>query len=166
MIKYALSKDINVTEVYVDTIGDPKKYQAKLSEIFPTLSIVVSKKADSIYPIVSAASICAKVTRDLILTNWKFKEKKEFPKDYGSGYTSDPYTIKWLKNNVDKVFGYPSIVRFSWETTSVALKKAAYEVKWDEDDEDIAYGLKQKKLNFVQRHSFFSDNCLEPVDNF
>lgn len=166
MIRYVLSKGINLTEIYVDTIGDPKKYQAKLLEIFPNISIVVTSKADALYPIVSAASICAKVTRDLILTNWKFKEKKEFTRDFGSGYTSDPYTIRWLKKNVDKVFGYPSLVRFSWDTTSIALKKAAVDVKWDEDDEDTTFGLKQKKLNFVQRHSFFSDNCLELVDKF
>ena len=47
----------------MDTVGLPDKYQAKLKEIFPNLDIVVAKKADATYPIVGAASICAKVNQ-------------------------------------------------------------------------------------------------------
>ena len=50
-----------IAQVYVDTVGDPSKYQQKLQSIFPGIKIVVAKKADSLYPIVSAASIMAKV---------------------------------------------------------------------------------------------------------
>ena len=48
-------------KVYIDTVGDPEKYRIKLSEKFPGIKFVVAKKADSLYPVVSGASIVAKV---------------------------------------------------------------------------------------------------------
>ena len=48
-------------QVYIDTVGDPDKYEMKLSKIFPSIKFVVAKKADSLYPVVSGASIVAKV---------------------------------------------------------------------------------------------------------
>lgn len=62
--------------------------QDKLSQIFPHLKITVASKADSTYPIVSAASICAKVIRDFALQAWKFPEEIKLSEDrnWGSGY--------------------------------------------------------------------------------
>jgi ribonuclease H2 subunit A len=52
-------------------------------------NITVSKKADSLYPVVSAASIVAKVTRDHRLRNWEFKETDlTISNKFGSGYPS------------------------------------------------------------------------------
>lgn len=51
----------------MDTVGDPEKYRVKLSELFPAIKFVVAKKADSLYPVVSGASIVAKVTWHLPL---------------------------------------------------------------------------------------------------
>ncbi|XP_024466584.1 uncharacterized protein LOC7469531 isoform X8 [Populus trichocarpa] len=47
-------------QVCVDTVGDPEKYRIKLSESFPFVKFVVAKKAGSLYPVVSGASIVAK----------------------------------------------------------------------------------------------------------
>ena len=49
--------NLNIRKVYLDTVGDPGKYEAKLKARFPKLDFKVSKKADSLYPCVSAASI-------------------------------------------------------------------------------------------------------------
>lgn len=94
LIRKALSLGVNVSSVFVDTVGPPEKYQAKLSALFPDIKVTVSKKADSLFPVVSAASICAKVSRDKALSTWKFREipfsgiKSEKNQEFkwGSGY--------------------------------------------------------------------------------
>jgi len=43
---------------------------------------------------------------------------------------SDPNTKAWVKNSLEKTFGYPSIARFSWTTVRVALDDGAHAVEW------------------------------------
>ncbi|RIB10774.1 ribonuclease H-like domain-containing protein [Gigaspora rosea] len=131
LIRQVLIKGVNVTEIYIDTVGPPESYKAKLSKIFPGIKITVEKKADSKYPIVSAASICAKVTRDQVLKHWTFVEKElKSSKIFGSGYPSDPNTKLWLTNNMDPVFGFPRVMRFSWATCENLLKDRAVTIIW------------------------------------
>jgi len=137
LIRQTIAEGINVAEVYIDTVGDPKKYAAKVQRLFPKVSVVVSKKADSLYPIVSAASIAAKVTRDRVLANWQFQEDSlSASRTFGSGYPGDETTRVWLRDNVDKVFGFPSVVRFSWKPVHVMLDKSGVPVKWAEYEEE------------------------------
>lgn len=46
----------------MDTVGPAEKYEDKLSKLFPGIKVTVRPKADSLFPVVSAASICAKVS--------------------------------------------------------------------------------------------------------
>uniref|UniRef100_A0A0N5C596 Ribonuclease n=1 Tax=Strongyloides papillosus TaxID=174720 RepID=A0A0N5C596_STREA len=132
LIQAALDVGINVKAVYVDTVGPKDKYQKKLQDIFKDISIVVSEKADSKYPIVSAASIAAKVTRDNLISNWNYIEGDEYStKIIGSGYPGDMKTRQYLDDNCDKVFGFTSLVRFSWDTAETILQKKCYKVNWD-----------------------------------
>lgn len=72
----------------MDLVGNKEEvYQAFLQAQIPSVKIVVSKKADSIYQIVGAASIVAKVTRDNKLAEWIFEEGFNIPAEgTGSGY--------------------------------------------------------------------------------
>lgn len=170
LTKMAIEAGVWVSEIYVDTVGKPEKYQARLEEIFPGIKITVAKKADSTYPIVSAASICAKVSRDHAIRAWQFREGS-VGKAYGSGYPNDPETKNWLIENVDPVFGFPRLVRFSWSTAEKILEEKALSVEWEET-EDAANPGDQKISNFFfrsppksyqcqkKRHRFFTDRCL------
>lgn len=60
-------------QVYIDTVGDPGKYEIMLSKHFPSIKFVVAKKADSLYPVVSGASIVAKVLISLFMITYVAK---------------------------------------------------------------------------------------------
>ena len=148
LIKDVFSKGINVTEIYIDTIGNPQTYQKKLERIFPTTVITVAKKADSLYPSVSAASVCAKVTRDAALEvcyqSYTVKEtadSKVSIDGWGSGYPSDSRCNTWLKNNMDPLFGWGNECRFSWGGNAKDLLEGnGTKVDWpvpDEGDQEM-----------------------------
>jgi ribonuclease H2 subunit A len=148
IIREVIDSGVNVTEVYIDTIGNPSVYQKKLERIFPTVKITVEKKADSLYPCVSAASVVAKVTRDVSCEVLYEEVARHYPEpsagesSWGSGYPSDARCVAWLKNQVDSLFGWGSECRFSWGTVKDMLEKkgsAGVKVDWPaEDDEDNA----------------------------
>ncbi len=80
--------------------------------------IISKHRADDIYPIVSAASIIAKDTRDTIIGELKQKYG-----DIGSGYPSDKRTIDFLRQWVRKNKKVPYFVRTSWKTTKKILNE-------------------------------------------
>eukprot|EP00043_Microstomoeca_roanoka_P015247 m.152525 g.152525 ORF g.152525 m.152525 type:complete len:416 (-) comp16214_c0_seq1:189-1436(-) len=141
LIRRCLNAGVNVQSVYVDTVGPDHVYQAKLQREFPNLKITVTSKADLKYVIVSAASICAKVVRDAVLEHWNHPEKIDVDREFGCGYPSDPKTKAWLRANMDNVFGFPSVVRFSWQTAQSLLDQTAVAVTWEDDCEEDEDGF-------------------------
>lgn len=146
LIKGVLAKGVNVTEIYIDTIGRPEIYQKKLERIWPTIRITVAKKADSLYPVVSAASVCAKVTRDAAIeVAWEpyhnriseIEQEAEVQVAWGSGYPSDPRTTTWLRQNMDPLFGWGNECRFSWGTAKEMLdgKNSSVKIEWPVEDD-------------------------------
>ncbi|GMM35330.1 ribonuclease H2 catalytic subunit [Saccharomycopsis crataegensis] len=154
-----------VTEVYIDTVGPPQTYQDKLSKIFPTLNVTVSKKADSIYPIVSAASVVAKVTRDVLLKKYQQLQRLSNPDntEMGSGYPSDPKTVRYLNGKIHDIFGWNQVIRYSWQTAKTLLTDKTTVVVWEDD-------IKLKKIDYGDNVSSYfkkkdsSENDLENLE--
>lgn len=71
-------------------------------------------KADVNYPVVSAASILAKVTRDSEMD----RIRKQYDIECGSGYPSDPLCVKFLKTPKAKELAKIGLIRKSWQTWS------------------------------------------------
>lgn len=148
LIQGVFARGVNVREIYVDTIGPPAAYQKKLERIFPAVKITVAKKADSLYPSVSAASVCAKVTRDACLevlhrrhVAQDGEEEEESASTagmgWGSGYPSDARCVSWLKANMHPVFGWGPECRFSWGTAKdmIEAKGNGVKVEWPVEDD-------------------------------
>ena len=98
---------------YVDS-SDTKTERFK-NNILDCLSfaprIVSEHKADINYPVVSAASIIAKVHRDS-----RIDEIKQEYGEVGSGYAHDPVTCRFLRDYYREHGDFPPIVRRSWKT--------------------------------------------------
>jgi len=86
------------------------------------VQIISEHKADAKYPIVSAASIIAKVERDSALS-----VLREEYGNMGCGYATDPNTIKFLEKWIRKFGSYPDFVRKSWKPAKRLKRKAEAE---------------------------------------
>jgi len=87
----------------------PHSFTLMLSSLVPGVKLVAEPMADAKYPVVSAASIVAKVERDLEIS----RISAEYG-DVGSGYPSDPRTREFLRRSIKGEI--PPIVRRSWLT--------------------------------------------------
>jgi ribonuclease HII len=97
-----------------------ERFKEHIAEKLPfKVKIVSEHKADATYPVVSAASIIAKVERDRAV-----QELTKKYGDMGAGYPSDPRTIRFLENWITKYGLYPDFVRKSWKPAK-RLKREA-----------------------------------------
>lgn len=123
MFSEAISHCGSCTKAYVDCPDiNEISFSRRLSVMLGNgVEIIAKHKADDTYPVVSAASIVAKVTRDRMIE----EIRQEFGIDIGSGYPSDHYTMdfieEWIKNNRCA----PKHVRCSWEPVKIMLSKRA-----------------------------------------
>jgi len=116
----AMAKVIEILKpemAYVDASDVlEERFKQHILECLPfKVEIVSEHKADRNYPVVSAASIIAKVERD--------KEIAELTNKYGDlgcGYPTDPKTISFIQQCLEKLGKYPDFVRKSWKPAKKA----------------------------------------------
>lgn len=94
-----------------------KRIRKYLNKDRQKVRIIAENKADSNYVIVGAASIIAKETRDE-----KIRQLAKKYGDFGSGYPSDPKTIKYLNEYVQKYKKLPPFSRIFWANVKKAME--------------------------------------------
>ena len=117
-----VNKGYNRIKVIIDCpstgIASWTDYLKTHVENLSNLEIVCEHKADKNHISVSAASIIAKSTRE----NEMDKLKKIYGTEIGSGYPSDPTTVRFLELHADKHCD-KGIFRKTWETWKKAFEK-------------------------------------------
>ena len=112
----SIAKALKPQKIYLDAADViAERFGEKIGNLSGLASegamIISEHKADSKYPIVSAASIIAKVERDRVISEYHKKYG-----DFGSGYPSDSKTVDFVKNLVRNNKELPPIIRKSWES--------------------------------------------------
>ena len=113
-------KKLGAQSSYVDSCDvNPKRFGVNISNLAKTGKIISSHHADRKYPVVSAASIIAKVNRDRAI------EKLRKNHDLGSGYPSDSKTMNFIKEWISQNGDVPVFVRKSWKPVKILLGKSS-----------------------------------------
>jgi len=118
-------RDSNLTDCsgYIDCFAndeDTAEMAVKAYLEDNTIEVTAEFKADENHPLVSAASIVAKSSRETHV-----EELKSEYGDVGSGYPSDPTTREFLENYVEKEGTLPDCSRCSWSTSTDILEQFA-----------------------------------------
>jgi ribonuclease HII len=108
--------ELEPNSAYVDASDvNEARYADDIRTFLPAslkdVKIFSEHHADRTYPVVSAASIIAKVRRDDLIGDMRQQYG-----DFGSGYMTDPKTMAFLRDWRRKHAEYPPIVRLSWKT--------------------------------------------------
>jgi len=105
---------------YIDAADTcPARFEERIRKYLTCdAKLVVEHKADSNYTVVGAASIIAKVTRDIKV--WELRSYG----DVGSGYPQDQKTLNFLRKWVQENGCLPPFTRCSWKTAKKILEEA------------------------------------------
>jgi ribonuclease HII len=110
---------------YVDAADVKEERFGKdiLSHLSYRPQMISKHKADVHYPVVGAASILAKVTRDEHVRKIAQELEPALNIPLGSGYPADPLTKQFLKTWMKRFGSLPPHVRQSWETCQQLVRE-------------------------------------------
>jgi len=99
---------------------DPDRFARRVADAHGgDLTVDAEHGADETHPVVSAASVVAKVERDAAVAALAAEYG-----DVGSGYPSDPTTREFLREYVREHSALPDCARSSWSTAADVLAAA------------------------------------------
>jgi ribonuclease HII len=120
---------INAEKIYVDSVEQNcEKFENMIKEFLPkekNVKLIVRNYLDENIPVVSAASIVAKVERDKEIE--EIKKKVNF--DFGVGYSHDERTRIFIEKILQTEDQPPSYLRIHWETVQDIARKLLDENK-------------------------------------
>jgi ribonuclease HII len=113
----------NVEKIYVDSIEQNcEKFEKMIKQFLPNeknVKLVVKNYLDEKIPVVSAASIVAKVERDKEIE--EIKKRVNF--DFGVGYAHDKKTRLFIEKIMQTEEKPPDYLRLHWETVKDIARK-------------------------------------------
>jgi len=113
-------KKLGASYSYVDSCDvNSKRFGLHISSLAKTGKIISTHHADKKYPVVSAASIIAKIHRDKTIA----KLRKNH--DLGSGYPSDSKTMDFIKEWISQNGDVSVFVRKSWKPVKILLGRSS-----------------------------------------
>ncbi len=118
----SIIEQLHPETAYVDAVDvDEIEFKRAILKQLPfEVEIVSQHEADDLFPVVSAASIIAKVRRDAEMR----KIEASYGEPAGSGYPSDPVTIAFLEKYIREKGSPPPHTRLTWDTTRRLLAEA------------------------------------------
>jgi ribonuclease HII len=137
-MKIAQIIDMSEGKVFVDSLEQNTKRFKELIVSFlqnKKRDLVVENYLDESVPVVSAASIIAKVERDKAIE--EIKRKVGF--DFGVGYSHDKRTIEFLEKVLKEKKEFPPYVRKTWITARLLQEKS-----WQKKLKDFIIGKKKE----------------------
>lgn len=134
------------SKVFVDSLTqNPKKFKNLIASFLKNknVELVVDNYMDESIPVVSAASIVAKVERDKEIE----EIKKQVGFDFGVGYPHDIATIQFVEKVIKESKGkeLPDYIRKTWVTIELLQEKS-----WQKKIMDFIFRKKNIECNEVE----------------